>query len=52
MKINNNANLTKKTVFIYKNIKSTSSYQTDPTADPSTVTVRTILSTLEIVFQK
>ena len=52
MKINNNANLIKKTVFIYKNIKSTSGYQTDPTADPSTVTVRTILSTLEIVFQK
>ena len=52
MKINNNNTINKKTVFVYKNIKSVSGYQTDPTADPSTVTVRTILSSLEIVFQK
>ena len=52
MKINNSNTINKKTVFVYKNIKSANGFQTDPTADPSTVTVRTILSTLEIVFQK
>ena len=52
MKINNNVKLAKKTVFVYKNIKSANNFKTDPTEDPSTVTVQTILSTLEIVFQK
>ena len=52
MKIRSNNTITKKTVFVYKNIKSANNFKTDPTADPSTVTVQTILSTLEIVFNK
>ncbi len=52
MKINNTANLIKKTAFVYKNIKSANNFKTDPTADPSTCTAKTILSSLEIMFQK
>ena len=50
MKINTINTINKKTVFVYKNVKSANNFKTDPTADPSTVTVRTILSSLEIVF--
>ncbi|MET4083142.1 hypothetical protein ABIB40_003111, partial [Pedobacter sp. UYP30] len=52
MKINNSS-LTKKTVFVYKNIKAANSFRTVPIdQDPATVTVRTVLTSMEIMFQK
>ncbi|MGY3052949.1 hypothetical protein ACVWYG_001145 [Pedobacter sp. UYEF25] len=52
MKTNSNTNLGKKTVFIYRNIKTANDFKTDPTLDPSTATVKTILSSMAIMFQK
>ncbi|MET4083141.1 hypothetical protein ABIB40_003110 [Pedobacter sp. UYP30] len=47
------ANLTKKTVFLYKNIKAANSFRTVPIdQDPATVTVRTVLTSMEVMFQK
>ncbi|MGY3052953.1 hypothetical protein ACVWYG_001149 [Pedobacter sp. UYEF25] len=52
MKVTTNNSLTKKTVFIYRNIKTANDFKTDPTLDPSTATVKTILSSMAIMFQK
>ncbi|WP_316805827.1 hypothetical protein [Pedobacter agri] len=47
MKAQGTTQLSKKTVFVYKNVKDQNGFQTDP----STVTAKTVLSTIEI-FKK